>query len=444
MDPYVVLLSVPGLRSSDLSAMPRLSALMRSGQQVPLIPGFPAVTWPVQANMLTGKSPREHGVVANGFYWRDEHRVEMWTAGNQCIQAPQIWDILHDHDPSIQSAAWFPMLSKGSGADVICMPAPVHNPDGSETMWCYSQPEGLYGQLREALGDFPLQHFWGPMANVTSSQWIANSALFAAEQYPAHFWYIYLPHLDYAAQRSGPDSPAATKAAAELDDVIGQLAEGLAARLPTENLLLLVASEYVVTAVDHVVYPNRLLREAGYLVVRETEDGEELDFKRSLAWTLVDHQCGHVFLQQMSDAPAVADLFRNEPGIAEVLTASRRARYQLDHPRSGDIVLVSEPRSWQAYYWWFDDDKAPPYARTVDIHRKPGYDPLELIWDRDAGGVPLDPMRIGGSHGAPATSVDQRGVFLSSEPDLLPKRPMADRDVAAIVLSRFGVSPSAT
>ena len=74
MPKHVVFLSVPGLRGTDLDQMPNLTALMADGDRNTLVPSFPCVTWPVQANMLTGKLPDEHGVVANGFYWRDQQQ----------------------------------------------------------------------------------------------------------------------------------------------------------------------------------------------------------------------------------------------------------------------------------------------------------------------------------------------------------------------------------
>ena len=209
MHQHVVLLSIPGLRERDLSSMPNLSRLALGGGYASLVPSFPAVTCPVQANMMTGKLPREHGVVANGFYWRDQRRVEMWTAWNDCIQRPQIWDILHDRDRSITSAVWFALHSSGCGADYLCTPAPIHNPDGSESLWCDTRPEMMYAELEPKLGHFPLQHFWGPLAGIQSTAWIVASAIHAAEKYRPNFFYIYLPHLDYAAQKVGPDSPAA-------------------------------------------------------------------------------------------------------------------------------------------------------------------------------------------------------------------------------------------
>src|SRR3954470_11732412 len=197
MSEYVVLLSIPGLRGQDLQAMPNLVKLVAGGDRVTLVPSFPAVTCPVQINMTTGKPPSQHGVVANGFFWRDRAEVEMWTAWNDAVTAPQIWDVLEQHNPEIKSAVWFPLLAKGCGADWICTPAPIHNPDGSESLWCYTQPTEMYGQLRDALGHFPLMHFWGPMANIKSTAWIADSAIHAARRWRPNLFYIYLPHLDY-------------------------------------------------------------------------------------------------------------------------------------------------------------------------------------------------------------------------------------------------------
>jgi len=439
MAEFVALLSIPGLRSRDLTHMPKLSSLMAGGR-AELRPSFPCVTWPVQASMLTGRTPAEHGVIANGFYWREKQTVEMWTAGNDRITAPQIWDLLHQRDAQRTSAAWFPMLSKGCGADYVCMPAPVHNPDGSESLWCYTQPAPLYGELRDAFGHFPLQHFWGPLANIRSTAWIADSAVFAAQRYRPHFFYLYLPHLDYAAQKFGPDSDGAITSLGELDEVIGRLSDGFHAAYGS-RLLWLAASEYVITPVDHVAYPNRVLREAGWLRVAPTSTGEFLDFANSQAWALVDHQFSHVFIQNadLGVAERVASLFRGAAGIAEVLVGSERDKYGLGHERSGEVILISTPNSWQAYYWWLDDAQAPPFARTVDIHRKPGYDPVELHFDLATKSIPLDATLVKGSHGAPALAPEQQGVALCSHAGVLPAQ-LVDRDVCPLVLRSLGAA----
>ena len=447
MSDRVVLLSIPGLREQDLARMPKLAALVEGGDRAPLAASFPAVTCPVQVNMTTGLPPSEHGVVANGFYWRDRSEVEMWTAWNDVVQRPQIWDRLHQHDPSLTSAVWFPLLAKGCGADFICTPAPIHNPDGSESLWCYTKPEAMYGQLRDALDHFPLKNFWGPMSSIASTAWIVSSAIWCAQQHRPRFSYIYLPHLDYAGQKFGPDSSEATDACAELNSELDRLIAGVASAFAGDALLWLVASEYVISPVDHVLYPNRTLREAGLLEVETDADGRELiDFSASAAWALADHQLSHVFVRD-HDAGVidrVAELFRDCDGVAEVLTADGQARYEIQHERSGDVVLVSTANSWQAYYWWQDDALAPVFARTVDIHRKPGYDPVEMFFDPAAhaagqGGIPLDATLVRGSHGAPTRAESQRGVMLASTQGVFVERTLADVDICEMVLRQFGV-----
>lgn len=436
MQKIVALLTIPGLREQDLSHMPNLSALVAGGRKSRLNHSFPAVTWPSQANMLTGKLPAEHGVTANGFFWRDENKVEMWTAWNEKIQQPQIWDLLHQVDPAITSAAWFPMLSKGCGADYVCMPAPIHKPDGSEDLWCYTKPQEFYGELLDELEHFPLKHFWGPIANIKSTQWIVESACLAAEKFRPRFSYLYLPHLDYAAQKVGPDSALATAALAELDQQFVTLKNKFEAAHEFP-VTWIVVSEYVITEVDHVSYPNRLLREAGLLKVTEN-NGEQLDTANSDAWALVDHQFSHVYIKDANPTTIqkVQSLFEREEGIAECLAMDERSKYGMDHDRSGEVILVSTPNSWQAYYWWLDDSRAPDFARTVDIHRKPGYDPVELYIDMESRSTPLDATLIKGSHGAPVSSDSQKGVFLCSE-NLEIAEEILDTDVCGIVIDQF-------
>jgi hypothetical protein len=421
-----------------MSSMPNLGRLATGGGYATLVPSFPAVTCPVQANMTTGVRPREHGVIANGFYWRDQRRVEMWTAWNDCILKPQIWDMLHDRDRSITSAVWFALHSKGSGADYICTPAPVHNADGSESPWCFTRPDTLYDELQAKWGHFPLHHFWGPLAGIQSTTWIVDSAIFAAQKYRPNFFYVYLPHLDYAAQKSGPDSKAAKQALSELDTEIGKLVAGFE-KAYSEPPLWLVASEYAIVPVDHVLFPNRLLRGAGLLKVNESDGGEVLDLGASKAWALVDHQFSHIFVHDADPKTIkkISRVFAKEEGVAEVITADSLGEYGLDHARSGDIRLVSEPNSWQAYYWWEEDSKAPVFARTVDIHRKPGYDPVELFFDARSKSIPLNTKLVKGSHGAPPRSAAQRGVLLSSEPGVFTGGMVPDVDIAQIVLRQF-------
>jgi hypothetical protein len=167
-----------------------------------------------------------------------------------------------------------------------------------------------------------------------------------------------------------------------------------------------------------------------------------IDFEKSQAFAMADHQLSHVFVEGGDETTVqkIADLFRGRHGIAEVLAGTERGRYALDHPRSGEVILISKPHSWQAYYYWLDDAKAPRFARTVDIHRKPGYDPVELFFDPATKGIPLNAHSVKGSHGAPALEHSQRTVLLASEPTMFPHKNLADVDVFDIVMKHFGMT----
>ncbi|QDT16156.1 alkaline phosphatase family protein [Alienimonas californiensis] len=430
-----VVLSIPGLRERDLAGMPRLLALMESGVTVPLEPEFPAVTCPVHAALTTGVGPSEHGVIANGFYWREGSEVpersrpgtvELWTAWDAAVQAPRVWDWLRDADPALTSAVWFPMPAKGANAETICTPAPIHNPDGSESLWCYTKPTELYGELKEELGHFPLMNFWGPLSAVKSSQWIADSAVLAQKSHPTRFAFVYLPHLDYAAQKFGPDSAEHERAVGELDAVIGSLANGLEEAFAGDPCTWIVAGEYAITPVSGPVYPNRVLREAGLFTPIEKDGQEHFDPSATQAFAVCDHQFAHVYLRDPSneaDVNYAREALGTTAGISQVYIGEHRAEIGMDHPRAGDLVLTSEPDRWFAYYWWTDDAKAPPFARTVDIHRKPGYDPVEMFLKPGTRETPLDATLVKGSHGLTRATGGGEGtdtVLLISDPELRP------------------------
>jgi predicted AlkP superfamily pyrophosphatase or phosphodiesterase len=441
MPKTVVLLSIPGLRAVDLGSMPRLQELSRKGVSVPLVPSFPAVTCSVQASLTTGVGPEQHGVIANGFYWRDSGKVEMWTAWNEKVQAPQLWETLKQRDASITSAVWFPLLSKGAKADFICTPAPIHNPDGSESLWCYTKPTEMYGTLRDALGHFPLMNFWGPLSSIKSTAWIVDSFVQSAYALKPRFSYVYLPHLDYAAQKFGPDSGQALAALAELDMAIGALVDGFTAA-GIKDTVWLAASEYCITPVSSVGYPNRVLREAGLLTPVLKDGREHLVPHETPAFAMVDHQFAHVYVKDAANVSRVADVLRKDPTVAEVLVGEDRSKVGLNHPRSGEIVLLARPEAWFAYYWWLDDALAPPFAKTVDIHRKPGYDPVEMFINMPARETPLDATLVRGSHGLVATEAAHQSVLISSEsaPWFSGKdKGIRDVDVSGLVLDLFGV-----
>lgn len=410
-NPHMMFVSMPGLRRRDLPHMPRLDALAKRGSARDLVPSFPCVTSSVQANMLTGRGPASHGIIGNGFYHRDRGEVEMWVGRNGLIEGPQLWADLKQR--GITSAAWMTQNIRDAAADFIVTPEPIHHPDGRVDLWCYSKPDGLYQRLLNDMGHFPLMNYWGPMVNIKSTEWIINGALWLVQRERPRFNYVYVPHLDYAAQRFGPNSAQHVAACAEADVQLGRLFDGMNA-LGVEADYLIV-SEYALTDVARVIYPNRVLRDAGMAIIEERDGREFLNLPKCAAFAVVDHQFAHVYVKDRSDIDAACGLFEGMPGIADALMGDAREKLGVKHPRSGEVVLVCKPDTWLAYYWWHDDAKAPPFARTVDIHAKPGYDPVELFIDMTTKCIPLNAGLVKGSHGAPALTPDQYGICITNQ-----------------------------
>ncbi|MDR1924039.1 MAG: alkaline phosphatase family protein [Planctomycetaceae bacterium] len=462
----LVFISVPGLRSVDLVGLPFLRSLMSSGAVASLSPGFPAVTCPVQSNMTTGVRAERHGIVANGLYLRDSDvgvggggvvdidpgisrpqwpksdrlpYIEMWTSPNSAVESPQIWDILRNNNEPVKTAVWFALLSKFCLSDHVCNFAPIHNPDGSESLWCYTRPHLFYGELRDSIGHFPVQGYWGPLAGQSASEWIVDSAVIGADKFKPDYFYIYIPRLDYTPQKFGANAPQLAADLAQLDQLFEKLHAGFCNAIG-EDVTWLIAGEYAVTDVNSVVYPNRILRELGVLSIERRDGREYLQPAQSQCFALCDHQFSHLFFNDNDSQliERVAQVFRKEKNIDEVLVGDERSKYGLCHRRSGEIILVSKPDSWQSYYFWNDDSAAPDYAGKVDIHRKPGYDPVELFWDKTTMSVPLDATLIRGSHGAPPVDSSQKTLLITNNPTILEnKNQFNDTDLFNIVKHYF-------
>jgi predicted AlkP superfamily pyrophosphatase or phosphodiesterase len=380
MKPLLVM-NVVGLTPALLRHTPRLAALGSAGFTATLDTVLPAVTCPAQATMLTGRPPREHGIVANGWYDRELAEVLFWKQSNALVGCEQekLWHAGRRRFGSGFSVAqmfwWFNMHA---AVDVAATPRPVYPADGRKLPSIYCQPPELKADLQAALGRFPLFDFWGPRAGIRSSAWIAAATRRVIESRRPVVTLSYLPHLDYDLQRFGPDAPEAVRACGEIDRVAGELGEWAASAGHT----VVVLSEYGITPVRDGVHLNRALRRAGLLRVQEVDLGWELlDAGASDAFAVADHQVAHVYVNRPERIAEVRDVLAATAGVAEVLDREALRELGLDHPRAGDLVAVAAPERWFTYYYWLDDGRMPDFARTVDIHRKPGYDPVELFLD---------------------------------------------------------------
>ena len=455
MSPLLVLDAV-GLAWRHLGPRtPHLSALVARGGGAPMTTVLPAVTCSAQATMLTGLRPDGHGAVGNGWYDRACREVWFWKQSNQLVGGEKVYETARRRDPAFTCAKLFWWWNMGAAVDLSVTPRPHYPADGRKLLDVYGQPDAFRAELVGELGPFPFFDFWGPRSGLASSRWIADATMATLRRHRPSLTLCYLPHLDYDHQRYGPDDERSLAALEELDALVGELV----ACADEVGAATVVVSEYAIEEVARPVFPNRALREAGLLAVRQPPPrpagghvGERLDLFASRAFCVADHQLAHVQVQDHADLPRVRELLSALPGVATVLEGAARAEAGLDHPRAGDLVLLAEPDAWFAYPFWLDDAAAPDFAPTVAIHDKPGYDPAELFVDPTLAApklrvasrllrkklglrylmdvIPLDPSLVRGSHGLLPTSPERGPVFLSSEPvdtDLVRMTDVKDR-----------------
>ncbi len=436
----VVVINTVGLTSQRLSHCPRLAALAAKNWSRPLGEIHPAVTCSAQATMLTGKLPQEHGVVGNGWLFRDTMDVRFWQQSNCLIQAEPLYVTARRRAAQggkpFRCAKLFWWFNQGAAVDVSVTPKPHYAADGNKAFDILAYPEELGTALIAKLGAFPFPAFWGPMAGPSSSMWIGRCAAEVLRQppVPPELTLVYLPHLDYETQRVGPSQCDWAKLGQELDAACAPILDAANA---------LGAQVWIVNECAHVdvsrpILINRALALQGLLAARKGPFGRQLDPFASRAFAVCDHQLAHVYVRDPKDRPAVREILTGIDGVASLHEGPEREAIGLDHVRAGDLVALSKTDAWFAYPFWLDEREAPDYARTVDIHRKPGYDPCELFFDPQLtfpklrvlrrllqkkmglrtlfDVVPLDASLVKGSHGLPASLAEDKPVLIGAGP----------------------------
>ncbi len=448
-----VVINVVGLTPALVGEhTPNLKKLADRGGMQALHTVTPAVTCAAQATYLTGVTPGEHGIVGNGWFFRDLSEIWFWRQSNKLVQGEWVWEAARKRDSDFTCANMFWWYNMYLSADIGVTPRPMYPADGRKIPDCYAKPSELRDELTDKLGAFPLFKFWGPATDISSSQWIADATRHVMDTRSPTLTLVYLPHLDYNLQRLGPDHPDIAKDLAEVDAVCGQIID----RAAEDDARVVVLSEYGITPVSRPIHINRALREAGHIAVRVEMERELLDPGASSAFAVADHQVAHIYVRDEGDIPAIKSLIEALPGVEKVLDGEGKASAGLDHERAGELVAVSEADSWFTYYYWLDDARCPDFARTVEIHRKPGYDPVELFLDpalpfpklsviwrlvKKIMGfrtlmdvIPLDATLVKGGHGRPTDRDEDGPVIISSDPALAPTAPVEATDVKDLIL----------
>ncbi|MBC8128433.1 MAG: alkaline phosphatase family protein [Gloeobacteraceae cyanobacterium ES-bin-144] len=429
----LVVLNVVGLSKSLLGPhMPGLTAFAeRRGTQC-YTPAFPAVTCTAQSCITTGTAPAQHGIVSNGWYDRESAEVRYWKQSNQIVRGDKIWDKLNREIPGFTCANLFWWYNMHSTVDFSITPRPLYPADGRKVFDIHTQPMLMRDELKHDLGEFPFHAFWGPAAGIASSEWIAASAKWVEDKHAPHLSLVYLPHLDYPLQKYGPLASNIPEELRKIDGVVTDLI----AYYESRGVRVMVLSEYGISAVSRPIHLNRLFREKGWLLLKNELGRETLDCGGSKVFAVADHQIAHVYVNDRSILNDVRSLLEVTAGIEEVRSPAETWGENIATDRAGDFIAIAEPDVWFTYYFWNNDAIAPDYARTIDIHRKPGYDPCELFIDpaihfpklkiakfllkKKLGlrglleVIPLDAKLVRGSHGRDRVSENERPVLLGA------------------------------
>jgi len=461
-------INVVGLTESLLGRhTPNLAAFLRKGVKAAIEPAFPAVTCTAQSNYLTGRPPSQHGIVGNGWYDRDLAEVQFWRQSNHLVQGGKVWEELRARAPGFTCAKLFWWYNMYSSADYSITPRPMYPADGRKVFDIHAWPYSIRTEIKQDLGEFPFPGFWGPAAGVdtpqgtadAASRWIAASAKWIEEKYAPTLSLIYLPHLDYNLQRHGPFvrtgarsarggperdesatgweiNPGIQRDLNQIDTIVGDLIGFFQKR----SIGVLLLSEYGITNANLPVHLNRLFRDQGWITVKEELGLELLDAGASRVFAVADHQVAHIHLNDRSLESKVRQLLEGTAGVAAVLDGKGKVDAGIDHRRAGDLIAIAGENAWFTYYYWRDDRLAPDFARCVDIHRKPGYDPAELFLDPKIPAVklkilgkllkkrlgfrmlmdviPLDATLVKGSHGARPARVADYPLAITDQPSL--------------------------
>lgn len=408
-----VVIDIVGLSTSVIGEhTPFLKQYIAKKNLTTIEPLLPAVTTSVQSAYLTGRWPADNGIVGNGWYDRVDSEVKFWKQSNKLVNGEKIWDKAKKEDPSFTASMMFWWYNMYSTADYSVTPRPNYLADGRKMPDCYSHPAELRDVLQTKLGQFPLFQFWGPGANIKSTRWIADASMHTDDLHNPTLTLIYLPHLDYCLQKFGPDTAKIASELKEIDDVV----KDLVTFYEKKGAKIILLSEYGIAPVNNPIHLNRLLRQHDLLGIRIERGLELLDAGASKAFAVADHQIAHIYINDPSVTEKVKSLIKSVKGVELVLDRDEQAKYNINHERAGDLVVMADKDSWFTYYFWLDDAVAPDYARVVDIHKKPGYDPVEMfITSKARAGykllrkkagfryvmdvIPLDATLIKGSHG---------------------------------------------
>lgn len=402
---YYIVLDIVGLEVSHINSglVSTISQISSDGGSGYLKPVFPSVTCTVQSSVLSGTYPNQHGIISNGLFDRDNLQVSFWEQSSKLVKNERIWDVLKKRNKDITTALLFWQNSMYANSDFVITPRPIHLENGQIDMWCYSKPINYYEEIVNQIGEFNLFSYWGPFASIQSSEWIGKSVNYTIEKNRPNLLFAYFPQVDYSAQKYGRESTQVKDDLKKIDAIVESIINKTKECGIFNDTEFLILSEYQFNNVNEALPINRILRDNDLLAIRTIRGKEYIDFEYSKAFAMVDHQVANIYLNDVKSKSNVKKILENIKGIDIVCDEKEKKDLKIDHSRSGDLIIIADKDKWFSYYWWeeSDEEKAPSFTKTVDIHRKPGYDPLELFMNTNKKSISFDTSLIKSSHGRP-------------------------------------------
>ena len=432
MPKHILVIDIVGLEKKHISEniTPNIFKISQTGETKNIETVFPAVTCTVQSSLLSGTYPEVHGIISNGLYDRQNYAVSFWEQSSRLVQADRIWDVAKIRGSGLKTAVLFWQNTMYSSADIVVTPRPLHM-DDKMIMWCYSKPPGFYEKLFQKVGKFDLSWYWGPFVSKKASEWIEMATEIVLENERPNFLFTYIPHLDYAFQKNGTNYNGLNDDLKFIDDLIGRLIKKATDIGIIEDTQFIIFSEYSFSDVNSDISLNTIFRENDLLSVREIEGAEYLDLEYSKAFAMVDHQVAHIFVQE-NYAKSIKKILEGIKGVDLILDNELKQHMRINHFRSGELIAVSAPDKWFSYYWWFDPARSPSFAKKVDIHRKPGYDPVELFFDPITKSIPCNGKLIKASHGRLPSEGERKPVYVSNRKNITATNDMDDLNIVTL------------
>ena len=444
---YHIVIDIVGLEFDHLQSdiIPNISRIASEGECAKMEPVFPSVTCTVQASLLSGTYPSEHGIISNGLYDRTNHNISFWEQSSNLVKTDKVWDVAKKNSSNkpkaIKTAVLFWQNTMHCKANIVVTPRPLHFDDGM-VMWCYSKPVGYYDQqLKTKFGEFNLATYWGPFASHKSSEWISQATTYTLEEHRPNLLFTYIPHIDYSAQRFGKRSSQVKDDLKIADGIVEEIVQKTIELGIKDESQFIILSEYGFNDVSSAIPLNLRLRDAGLLATRRIQDKEYLDYEFSNAFAMADHQIAHIYVKD-GFANQAKHALEDITGVDRLLYGEEKKLLKIDHERSGDIIAISDKDKWFSYYWWYEPERAPTFAKNVDIHRKPGYDPVELFIDPNTRSISQDTSLVKGSHGrlADATSGEGLAVYISNRKKGILKNNNTCDTVKAVDIGKYLIS----